>query len=164
MELAPGEQGAIYRFFNLKEKQAPRIQIRAKPQNTLRKKYGELFSEDQVGFEHDGERWTMPLKFEHNTNLVGETCFAYIDNADADCSVEDDVNANRNSYIVCRSDVVFNGYNYTTKFMTLSPSKSPYRIENRSSTQYLYYYEHKRSQSLMIPPMQSRNYLFSEAS
>ena len=79
MELAPGEQGAIYRFFNLKEKQAPRIQIRAKPQNTLRKKYGELFSEDQVGFEHDGERWTMPLKFEHNTNLVGETCFAYID-------------------------------------------------------------------------------------
>ena len=173
MTLRPGEQGAIYRFYNLKEKDFAQIVIRPLQNNTLRHKYPHEFKARNSLSIHeaifDKQRWSKPLAFTHNENLIGTSTYAFVDNADPDANVDADLYSNdieRSPYVVCRADVVFtaNNGNYGTKFMTLSPSPAPYRIENRSSSQFLSYYEKSIDEIITLRPKHSCDFVFCHSS
>ena len=69
--------------------------------------------------------------------------------------------------MICKASVGFDetGYNYNTIFLCFDIAKSPYRLENRSATQTMYYWQYQfKSDVSAIPPMQYRDFVLPHPS
>ena len=68
---------------------------------------------------------------------------------------------------ICRASIGFDetGYNYNTIFLCFDIAKAPYRLENRSSTQTMIYWQYKYKNDIrQIPPMQYRDFVLPHPS
>jgi Ca2+-binding EF-hand superfamily protein len=134
----PGENCPIYRFFNLRKGDGPKVAIRA------------------TNREGNVLTWNEPVPIVYNENLVGESKFLY---------VQKDSNPNNRS--ICRASIGFDetGYNYNTIFLCFDIAKAPYRIENRSCTQTLFYWQYKHEHDIReILPMQYQDFVLPHPS
>ena len=79
-------------------------------------------------------RWNEPIPIIYNVNLVGETKYFYVQSG-----------SDQQTKVICKASVGFDetGYNYNTIFLCFDIAKPPYRLENRSATQTMYYWQYQ---------------------
>ena len=88
--------------------------------------------------------------------LVGETKYFYVQSG-----------SDQHTIVICQASVGFDetGFNYNTIFLCFDIAKSPYRLENRSATQTMYYWQYQfQGDVSAIPPMQYRDFVLPHPS
>ena len=140
MSLQPGQTCPVYKFCNLSKNDKPKIAIRASKSNANNRVL----------------RWNEPIPIIYNVNLVGETKYFYVQSG-----------SDQQTKVICKASVGFDetGYNYNTIFLCFDIAKPPYRLENRSATQTMYYWQYQfQGDVSAIPPMQYRDFVLPHPS